>query len=102
MPYRVDYRESVQLTESQHDTVISAIESWVSGASNRRFPYYQRHRERGETEVHVIVDGLTYDEVATMQEQIKSGIESLPNPDAWPDPTTAPYGVVNAYETQSS
>ena len=95
--YRVDYRESIPLTESQHDQVIAAIESWVDGAENRRFPFYQRHREAGETEVHVIVEELTYDQIATMQEEIKAGVESLPNPDAWPDPTQPPYGVINTY-----
>jgi hypothetical protein len=99
MPYRVDYRESVALTESEHDSVISAVETWADGAPNRRFPFYQRHRERGETEVHVIIDGLTYDQTAAMQDQIKNGTDSLPG--TWPDPTEVAGIHRYTAETQS-
>lgn len=85
MPYRIDYRASVSLTDSQHQTVYDAVQTWADADPSRHVTGINRNPESGQTEIVVYVDGLTYDQMATIMDQIKTGVENLP--ETWPDPT---------------
>lgn len=85
MTHRVDYRESVEVTRKEHKTIVSNIEDWATAQDNRRFPYYQRHREQGETEIHVIVTGLPHADIPGVMDDIQTGLDTLPG--SWPAPT---------------
>ena len=87
MPFRVDYRATVPLTDDQHDIVSDAVKAWASSIPNANVTGINENPQTGNTEVVVYVDGLAHDQMAAMMEQIKNGIESLPEASAWPDPT---------------
>lgn len=96
MPYRVDYRASVPLTDSQHETVSNAVQTWADGTPNAHVTGINRNPQAGQTEVVVYIDGLSYQEIADMQDALKSGVESLP--ESWPDPTL--NASIHQYDTE--
>jgi len=87
MPFRVDSRATVPLTDDQHDIVSDAVKAWAATIPNANATGINENPEAGKTEIVVYVDSLAHDQMAPMMGQIKNGIESLPESSAWPDPT---------------